>query len=508
MKLFDNSGKHSSRGKSPARERKGKPADPHKDRGKKVVSQSGNRHEKEDFNRRMAESLGYTTKNLPSKKSEKKRKLLIVGVVAACLALIAILCVAGFMIWSEPPEVVDGGLKVHDTPAPSDDIPTDTTAATEVPVTPTPAPTPDPSVLRRRDNTYTVLVVGRDRVGMNTDTIMLAMLDGEKNELNVVSIPRDTLVNVSWSVKKINSMYGALGTEGLVNGVEDLIGYEIDNYVIVNTYVFQELIDAIGGVYFDVPLNMYYDDPGQNLHIHINAGYQWLSGAQSEQVVRFRQNNDGTGYPTGDLGRIETQQKFAMALAKQLLSLGNIKNLPELVDIVVSNTDTDLTSGNMAFYVEEFLKLSSDSIHFYTLPCTNANILGGSYVSILLDEWLNMINSHFNPYNLDVSQSNLNILMYANGATWSTTGRSQPISSFYDYNAANATPVPPPVVNQAPPAVEQAPPPVEQAPPAVEQAPPPAEQAPPAVEQAPPVVEQAPPAVEPAPAAAEPAPEG
>lgn len=154
----------------------------------------------------------------------------------------------------------------------------------------------------RRENTYTILVVGRDRVGLNTDTIMVAMMDCDAGEINVVSIPRDTLVNVDWSVKKVNSIYGALGTEGLLDGISDLLGFRVDNYVIVNTYVFQALVDAIGGVYYDVPIYMYYDDPNQDLHISLAPGYQWLSGYQAEQVVRFRQNNDGTGYPDGDLG--------------------------------------------------------------------------------------------------------------------------------------------------------------------------------------------------------------
>jgi len=203
-------------------------------------------------------------------------------------------------------------------------------------------------------------------------------------------------------------------------------------------------------------------------------------------VVRFRQNNDGTGYPNGDLGRIATQQAFLTELAKQLLSLGNISNLPTLVDIVLSNTDTNLSSGNMAFYAEEFLKLSSDSIHFYTLPYDGVSILGGSYLSIRLGDWLTMLNTSFNPYNREITQDNLDILMYSNGTTWSTTGYAQPLSSFYDYNAAARTPEPQPPAEQPPaeqPPVEQ--PPAEQ-PPAVEQ--PPVEQAP-AVEQPPPVAD-------------------
>ena len=189
------------------------------------------------------------------------------------------------------------------------------------------------------------------------------------------------------------------------------------------------------------------------------------------------------------------------------------------MNIVVSNTDTDLTAANIAYYAEAFLKLSGDSIRFHTLPCTGANIRGGSYVSINLQEWLDMINTYFNPYNQDVKQENLNILMYANGSTWSTTGYSQSISSFYDYNALLATPEPtlPPVVpvqpdetapptegesqptapqEPAPPVEEPAPAPLEPAPPAEEPAPPPMEMAPSADEVVPVQIEQPAPTVE------------
>jgi len=505
MKFFNHSGKHSGRKRASAAGAGKKP----QAKKKTQTPRPESAHGQEDFNRRMAESLGYAPPKVPVKKSAKRKKWMIACVVAGCLALLAILAIAGFMIWSEPPQVEDAGLKVQDTLTPVEGSAAQgNSAEASAEPSPIPTPTPDPSVLRRRDDTYTILVVGRDRVGMNTDTIMLVMLDGERDELNVVSIPRDTLVNVSWSVKKVNSLYGALGTEGLVSGIEDLIGYEIDNYVIINTFVFQELIDAIGGVHFDVPLNMYYDDPGQDLHIHLNAGYQWLSGAQAEQVVRFRQNNDGTGYPNGDLGRIETQQKFGMALARQLLSLGNIKNLPQLVNIVTSNTDTDLSSGNIAFYAEEFLKLSSDSIHFYTLPCDNVSIRGGSYVSIRLYDWLDLLNSSFNPYNQDVTQGNLNILMYANGSTWSTTGYAQAIESFYDYEALLATPEPTAVPEQPVPPAEEPQPPAQEPEPAIpDPAPPTEEPAAPPLEPAP-TAEPAPPPMEPAPSGEEIPPEG
>lgn len=369
-------------------------------------------------------------------RKKKSRAMKVAGIVLCCVALLALLGIIAYSLWSKAPAVSQEGLKTQTTPTPELSAATaspDPSASPDAALTPDPESTPAAAV--RRPDTYTMLVVGRDRVGMNTDTIMVIRMDCREKTVNVVSIPRDTLVNVPWSVKKVNSIYGNLGIEGLVDGVEDLVGFPIDSYAVVNTQIFQQVIDCIGGVYFDVPIYMIYDDPDQNLHIWLTPGYQLLNGYQAEQVVRFRQNNDGTGYPNGDLGRIETQHAFFAALAKQVLSLGNISNLPALVDLVVSNTDTNLTSGNVAFYAQEFLKMDGDSIRFYTVPFDTVYILGGSYVSIQLDPWLDMINECLNPFEVDVTAGNLDVLTYSDAGFSSTTGKIPDLYGFYDYTA-------------------------------------------------------------------------
>ena len=359
--------------------------------------------------------------------------------IALCaVVFLACTALAAFALWASPPDVSGSDIKEQNTPEPSAS-PTPEMLTPEPTATPEPEITPEPEstpvTKPRRENTYTLLVVGRDRVGMNTDTIMAARLDCEAGTLDVVSIPRDTLVNVPWAVKKVNSIYGTLGTEGLVEGIEDLLGFDVDNYVIVNTFVFRDVIDYIGGVYFDVPVYMNYDDPLQDLHIHLQPGYQLLDGNKAEQVVRFRQNNDGSGYPTGDLGRIETQHAFFSQLARQILSLGNIASLPQIIDLVLQNTDTDLTSGNMAFYAQELMKLNSENVRFYTMPQENVYIRGGSYVSIQLQPWLEMINDCLNPFNLDITEENLNVITYGENGIYATGGEAPGMGSFFDYYA-------------------------------------------------------------------------
>ena len=385
------------------------------------------------------------TEPVPEKPKKKARKksdanaLTVILIVLSALLSICLLGLVAYNIWSKAPETESSGLKTQVTATPETTSTPETTPS-GTGATPTPSatpqstatPTPTPQTLRKQD-VYTMLVVGRDRVGLNTDTIMVARFDCANHEVNIVSIPRDTLVNVPWAVKKVNSVYGTNGIDGLVSEIEDLVGFEIDSYAVVNTYVFQQIIDCIGGVYFDVPIYMYYDDPDQDLHIYLAPGYQLLNGAQCEQVVRFRQNNDGTGYPNGDLGRIETQQAFFKALASEVLQIGNIANLPEIINLILDNTDTNLTSGNIAFYAEEFLKMDSDSISFYTMPYDTVYIRGGSYVSIRLDEWLDLVNNYLNPFNVNVTAANLDVLTFDGTSFASTTGNIPDFYSFYDY---------------------------------------------------------------------------
>ena len=411
-----------------------------------IFSRKGGAHENaarkrdteaESFAQRM-ETLSGEAKEPKKKASQKgnKRALTVTLIVIASVLALLLLVLLAYSIWSTAPETDNSGLKTQETATPETSAtPAGATAQPSATPTASPSPTPKEESAVRKDNVYTLLVVGRDRVGLNTDSIMVARFDCDDHTANIVSIPRDTLVNVPWAVKKVNSVYGSAGIDGLVSEIEDLVGFGIDSYAVVNTYVFRQIIDCIGGVYFDVPIYMYYDDPDQDLYISLSPGYQLLNGDQCEQVVRFRQNNDGTGYPNGDLGRIETQHAFFEALAKQVLQLGNISNLPQIIGLIIDNTDTNLTSGNIAFYAQEFLKMRSEDINFYTLPYESVYIRGGSYVSIQLEPWLDMINTYLNPFTVDVTAANLDVLGFDGTNFTSTTGNIPDIYSFYDYFA-------------------------------------------------------------------------
>ena len=277
----------------------------------------------------------------------------------------------------------------------------------------------------RKNGCYTFLIAGKDKAAGLTDTVLVGMMDTKAHTLRFVSIPRDTAVNISWSPKKINQYYPAAENQGqngvtaLVEGVEKLIGYRVDCYAIFDVEVFVELVDTMGGVWFDVPIDMNYDDPDQELWIHVNQGYQLLSGYDAMGVFRYRKT-----YVDGDIGRLSVQHDLLKAIASQLLTLGNIPNVRQLVQIYERDVITNLSTGNVMFFLKEFLKLSDENIVFDTIPGNyGGEVRGMSYVIIYLNQWLDYLNAYLNPFNEPITTSNLD-LIYAdnNGNLTATTG--------------------------------------------------------------------------------------
>ena len=290
------------------------------------------------------------------------------------------------------------------------------------------APDPDPSAAQepenpeddarplsseeRKEHFYTVLMAGLDDENGGSDTNLLMALDAENGTINVVSLPRDTLLNVSWSVKKLNNAYHHGGISQTRTEVSRLLGIPVDYYVTVDLRAFVELVDAIDGVDFDIPVDMDYDDPEQDLHIHFKKGPRRLTGQEALEVVRWRQNNDGTGYATADIGRIGTQQAFLTAVAKQTLQVSNLDKIPEMAEIFSTRVETDLKLANLIWIGEQALSMGSDSIAFHTLPGDGAGYYkGGSYYVLDPEGVLELIDTYFNPYKRPLTREDMDILV-------------------------------------------------------------------------------------------------
>ncbi len=213
-----------------------------------------------------------------------------------------------------------------------------------------------------------ILVTGVDADGLRTDTIMVASYDMDDNNVKVLSIPRDTRMYIGNKYQKINAAH-AISKNGKINGVQGTIeavtrltGIPINYYVEVSFDAFSKTIDALGGVDFDVPQNMYYNDPVQKLKINLKKGFQHLDGDKAEQLVRFRM------YPEGDLARVKVQQDFIKAVVEQKLNLDILNNAKELFQILKSDIKTNFTLSHILKYVNNLKELQAENVKMVHLP--------------------------------------------------------------------------------------------------------------------------------------------
>ena len=229
------------------------------------------------------------------------------------------------------------------------------------------APVRNPDNLDRISGRSTILLCGTDEDGTRTDTILLLTLDRNEGSVRLLSIPRDTYAP-AYVVPKINSAYGAVGggekgMEQLMEQVKNVIGFLPDGYALVDLGAFVEAVDLLGGLDFDVPMDMDYDDPDQNLFIHLRAGEQHLTGEQLMWVVRFR-----SGYANADIGRTEVQRAVLKTAMKQWLRPKTLAALPGLWRIYRENLTTDLSVRNIVWIARVLLKSMGGDMEANVLP--------------------------------------------------------------------------------------------------------------------------------------------
>ncbi len=181
-----------------------------------------------------------------------------------------------------------------------------------------------------------------------TDSILLLRFNPTTHKMTVLSIPRDTKVELSGhGTVKINEANQDGGAPLAAATVSKLLnGVKIDRYVTINTIGLINLIDILGGVTVTLPKDIKYKDDTQHLYVDFKAGVHHFNGAQSEQYLRFRHDE------LGDIGRIQRQQMFMRALTEQALNPGLVLKVPEILSLIRSHVDTNLT-------LEEMIALSS-----------------------------------------------------------------------------------------------------------------------------------------------------
>ena len=363
------------------------------------------------------------------------------GKVLAVVLTVLVLLVAGVTVfmksWIKPPElpvVPDAGQEEPQRPDAGEEAAEEDPGPTDDELYPDDGYDGDmPTVSGdRKEGAYTFLLVGTDKGDGNTDTIMVATYDTVNQAVSIMSIPRDTMINVSWDIKKINSVYSRYsdGIGALKKQVGTLIGFTPDFYVKVDLEMFVELVDLVGGVEFYVPQDMNYDDDWQDLHIHLEEGLQVLDGEKAMELVRFRR------YSEGDIKRVEVQQSFMKALIKECLSLEHWGKIKAYIDLALENVQTDLEFGSVVWFAAQALGLGGapaldmDDVYTCTLPgnywdsaWSRAVGQEQSYVTIYPNQVVELVNERFNPYLQDVTTSMLDAMsILSNGDIASSTG--------------------------------------------------------------------------------------
>ena len=391
---------------------------------KKSTGKSGNeKNEKEAIFQEVTISLKNTeyNKNQKKKKEKKKNHKVLKGVLI--IFLIAFLAFAALFVkrWSEN-GFTFGGLVA--------------------------------TILGHDANTLTnmprlnILVIGQSQ--NLTDTIMLCSYDPKTQDASMLSIPRDTFVgknkNYATGSDKINAIYQT-SPDLLLKKVNEITGLDIKYYIKVDTKGLRDLVDSVGGIYFDVPIDMNYDDSSQDLHIHLKAGYQLLNGDKAEQVVRFRHNNNGTSYSKEygdqDLGRMRTQRAFITEVVKQLVKPESITKVDDYIRIANENLESNFSLWNLKDYAPYAIDFKTENIRSGSLPGAPEKCNGvWLYIynkketqEVVKDLFKTQLSedqekntkikiSILNGTNDDVKLENLKSLLKENGYTIASTGKT------------------------------------------------------------------------------------
>lgn len=251
-----------------------------------------------------------------------------------------------------------------------------------------------------------ILLIGGDKVAKNADTMMLINFNPITTDMNIMSIPRDTRIHIKGSkLPKINTAYQVGGADRCIETVCSLLKVKIKYYIYIDVNNLVEIIDKLEGVYYNVPANMDYDDPVQNLHIHLKKGYQLLDGKKSIQFLRFRKASKSNRdvrkiYNGSDLNREQAQQNFIKEFLRQKKDMKYIGRMNSIINSILENLDTNVTVGDAIKLSQNAPNFKVNEIKTFILPGNEASIREGKYGVLSfyvpnINDTSKIINEHF-----------------------------------------------------------------------------------------------------------------
>ncbi len=254
-----------------------------------------------------------------------------------------------------------------------------------------------------------ILLLGVDKDGERSDSIMLASYDFDDHSINLLSVPRDTKMYVEdrGVTRKITEVHGMHNSSGKMYGaaavaesVTALTGIPINYYLEFSFDAIDQVMDILGPVTFDVPdiegkgRGMNYDDGYQNLHIHLKPGVQELSGNQIQQFLRYRKSNYGTS-DGSDISRVGRQQELLKAIIDQKVNLELIVKLPDIFKEIKSQIKTNFGLGDIIKYAVHLKNVSSENMTTYVLPGESGKTNGIWYYNSDLDQVATLVTDTF-----------------------------------------------------------------------------------------------------------------
>ena len=251
----------------------------------------------------------------------------------------------------------------------------------------------------RERGKYNFLCIGVDKVAGLSDTMMIVSV-GTGGDIAVVQLPRDTYVGGA----KLNSLYASGGAEALSGVIGSSLCVKIDYTVVIGTDVFREAVDAIGGVELTVPADMDYEDPEQDLYIHIKAGKQVLNGTDAEGFVRYR-----SGYAGGDLDRIDAQKTFLKALLRKIREDTGFDEASALLKALLPRVSADIPVNDALWFLELMFReglRGSDGLVMMTLPgkALYSKELKTSFFVIGRSGALETVNTYLNVFDTEITE--------------------------------------------------------------------------------------------------------
>ena len=296
----------------------------------------------------------------------------------------------------------------------------------------------------RREGVFTLFIGATDEDEIRTDSMMVLVFDTEKHRADLINIPRDTLVDCerTGAGRKINAAY-ASGVDEMLDEVSTVIGFRPDKYVVANFDGIAEIVDVIGGVDYDIPFDMSYHDASQDLSIEFKKGYQHLDGEEVVEYLRWRHNDDGTGYDDGDIGRVTKLQDFLVTVGSAVLSPANVLKIPSIAAAVSNNVETDLTTSQILWLGMQGMKMDmQEDISMQTLIGDSAMVNFGDNIWVyILDEdmVIDQINETFNPYIRSLTEEDFSIVTPDTYGIYSESWRNERAVRYAGYKKSDTS---------------------------------------------------------------------